>query len=87
MDELFEAITLAQCGHNVKYPIVLVGKEYWTGLVDWLKNVVLENGKMSDKDFDLFRIVDSAEEARDKIMEYHNKYMTDPEYLGSKTNF
>lgn len=87
LDELFEAITLAQCGHNVKYPIVLVGKDYWSGLIDWLKDVVLENGKMSDSDFDLFRIVDSAEEARDKIMEYHNKYMTDPEYLGSKTNF
>jgi len=87
LDELFEAITLAQCGHNVKYPIVLVGREYWSGLVEWLRNVVLENGTMSDTDFDLFRIVDSAEEARDKIMEYHNKYMTSPEYLGGKTNF
>ena len=38
-------------------------------------------------DFELFRVVDSAEEARDKIMEYHNKYMTNPEYLGPKTNF
>ena len=87
LDELFEALTLAQCGHNVKYPIVLVGKEYWSGLIDWLRAIVLENGKMSASDFDLFRLVDSAEEARDKIMEYHNKYVTDPEYLGSKTNF
>lgn len=87
LDEMFEAITLAQCGHNVKYPIVLVGRQYWSGLIQWLKDTVLENGKMSDKDFDLFRIVDSAEEARDKIMEYHNKYMTDLEYLGNKTNF
>lgn len=87
LDEMFEAITLAQCGHNVKYPIVLVGRQYWSGLIQWLEDTVLENGKMSDKDFDLFRIVDSAEEARDKIMEYHNKYMTDPEHLGNKTNF
>lgn len=87
LDEMFEAITLAQCGHNVKYPIVLVGRQYWSGLIQWLEDTVLENGKMSDKDFDLFRIVDSAKEARDKIMEYHNKYMTDPEYLGNKTNF
>ena len=43
---------------------------------------------MSPSDFDLFRIVDSAEEARDKLMEFHNKYMTSPEYLtGYKTNF
>jgi uncharacterized protein (TIGR00730 family) len=78
LDEMFEAITLAQTGHNVKYPIVLVGREYWSGLIDWLKNMVLDNGKMSDKDFDLFRIVDSAEEARDKIMEFHNKFIINP---------
>ena len=82
LDELFESITLAQCGHNIKYPIVLVGTEYWSGLIDWLKNTVLENGKMSEVDFDLFRIVDTAEEARDKVMEYHNKYMD-----GNQTNF
>lgn len=87
LDELFEALTLAQCGHNVKYPIVLVGKSYWQGLIDWLKNTLLEDGKISEKDFELFRVVDSAEEARDKIMEYHNKYMINPEYLGPKTNF
>jgi uncharacterized protein (TIGR00730 family) len=87
LDELFEALTLAQCGHNVNYPIVLVGKKYWSGLIDWLMDMVNATGKMSLKDFDLFRIVDSAEEARDKIMEYHNKYMTNPDYLGPKTNF
>ena len=80
-------MSLAQCGHNVNYPIVLVGKKYWSGLIDWLMETVNTNGKMSLKDFDLFRIVDSAEEARDKIMEYHNKYMTNPDYLGPKTNF
>ena len=87
LDETFEAITLAQCGHNVKYPIVLVGKEYWSGLIDWMKDQLLSSGRMSEKDFDLFRIVDSADEARNKVMEYHNKYMTTPEYLGPKTNF
>lgn len=78
LDEMFEAITLAQTGHNVRYPIILVGKEYWSGLIDWLKNTVLDNGKMSDKDFDLFRIVDNAEEARDKVMEFHNKFIINP---------
>ena len=77
LDEFFEAVTLAQCGHNIKYPIVLVGKEYWTGLIEWLKEVAVENGMISDKDLDLFRIVDTAEEARDKIVEFTEKYKTE----------
>lgn len=82
LDELFEALTLAQTGHAPKFPIVLVGKEYWSGLIAWLKDHVLESGRMSAKDFDLFRIVDSAAEARDKVMEFHNKYRE-----GNVTNF
>jgi uncharacterized protein (TIGR00730 family) len=81
LDEFFEAVTLAQCGHNIKYPIVLVGKEYWSGIVEWIKDVAVENGMVSEKDLNLFRIVDTAEEARDKIVEYHNKYKT------NETNF
>lgn len=88
LDEFFETLTLAQCGHNVKYPIVLVGKKYWSGLIDWIKESILSEGMISEGDLNLFRIVDTAEEARDKIMEYHNKYMLDPMYLsGAKTNF
>ena len=74
LDELFEALTLIQCGHVHQQPIVLVGKKYWSGLMDWLMDMVNATGKMSLKDFDLFRIVDSAEEAAAKIIEYHNKY-------------
>ena len=81
LDEFFEAVTLAQCGHNIKYPIVLVGRDYWTGLIEWLKDVAVENGMISDKDLNLFRIVDTAEEARDKIVEYHKTYKP------SETNF
>ena len=83
LDELFEAITLAQCGHNVKYPIVLVGKKYWEGLVDWMQNTLWEHGAISQKDFDLFRVVDTAEEAVSKITEYHDKYKEDD----TETNF
>lgn len=82
LDELFEAITLAQCGHNVKYPIVLVGKKYWEGLVDWMQNTLWDHGAISQSDFDLFRVVDTAEEAVEKITEYHDKYRKDTE-----TNF
>ena len=74
LDELFEALTLAQTGHNIKYPIVLVGTEFWSGLIDWIKATLVESGRMSEKDLDLFRVVDTAEEARDKIMEYFKKY-------------
>ena len=81
LDELFETLTLAQCGHNIEYPIVLVGKEYWGGLLDWLKNTVLENGMMGKKDLDLFRVVDTAEEAVNKIVEYHSNHDT------KETNF
>jgi uncharacterized protein (TIGR00730 family) len=87
LDEVFEALTLAQTGHTPKFPIILVGKEYWTGLVDWLQETLATMGTISQKDFDLFRIVDSAEEARDKIMEYHNKYRNDPSLKGGQSNF
>jgi uncharacterized protein (TIGR00730 family) len=82
LDELFETLTLAQTGHAPKFPIILVGKEYWGGLLDWLKDTVSENRKMSEADFDLFRLVDSAEEAKDKIMEFHVKYRKE-----NQTNF
>jgi uncharacterized protein (TIGR00730 family) len=77
LDELFEALTLAQCGHNIQYPIVLVGKKHWSGLVDWIKGTLLEDGLISEKDLELFRIVDTAEEAVDKIMSYHDKHQTE----------
>jgi uncharacterized protein (TIGR00730 family) len=73
LDELFEAITLAQCGHNVKYPIVLIGKKYWSGLIDWMQDTLWTNGAICKDDFDLFRVVDTAEEAVAKITEYHEK--------------
>lgn len=79
LDELFEAITLAQCGHNIKYPIVLVGTKYWKGLIDWMQDTLWTNGAIKQSDFDLFRVVDTAEEAVAKISEYHQKYQEDNE--------
>jgi len=81
LDELFEALTLAQTGHNIQYPIVLVGKEFWGGLIEWIKNTQLTNGLISEKDLDLFRLVDTAEEAVNKIVEYHSNHTTE------ETNF
>jgi len=82
LDELFETLTLAQTGHVPKFPIILVGKKYWSGLIEWLKETVCADHKMSETDFDLFRIVDDAVEARDKVMEFHEKYRKD-----NQTNF
>ena len=62
-DELFEALTLVQTHKVDEFSIVLVGKDYWQGLMDWLRNSVLERGMISEKDLDLFHIVDTAEEA------------------------
>lgn len=74
LDELFEAITLSQTGHTPKYPIVLVGSEYWSGLISWIEQTLLKEGMINEGDMSLFRIVDSASEARDKIVEFHKKY-------------
>ena len=69
-DELFETMTLIQTGHMRKVPIVLVGKDYWTGLVDWIKAVVLKKeSNISEKDLDLFKVVDTAEEAMEYMLD------------------
>jgi len=73
-DELFEAITLIQTGKIEKFPIVLVGKSYWEGLVNWIKEVVLDREKnISASDMDLLHIVDTADEAVEVINTFYNK--------------
>lgn len=62
-DELFEALTLVQTHKITEFPIVLVGSDYWGGLIDWLRNSVAERGLINPNDINLFHIVDTAEEA------------------------
>src|SRR6187431_345273 len=62
-DELFEALTLVQTRTITRFPVVLVGHAYWDGLVDWLRAVVVEDGKISATDLDLFYVTDDPEEA------------------------
>lgn len=62
LDELFEAITLIQTNKIHKFPIILVGSQFWSGLMDWVKNTMLEAGNISPKDLDLIQTVDSASE-------------------------
>lgn len=62
MDELFEALTLIQTHKIAPFPVYLFGKDYWKGLVDWLRERVLDEGKISPEDLDILHIVDSQEE-------------------------
>ena len=62
-DELFEAMTLAQTKKVTSFPIVLVGTDYWSGLLDWLRNTVMADGKIGPDDLDGIHLTDSVEEA------------------------
>ena len=69
LDELFETLTLIQTGHMRKVPVVLVGKDYWEGLMDWITKTMFETeGNVSKDDFKLFKVVDTAEEAMEYIL-------------------
>ena len=74
LDELFEALTLSQTDKTPKFPILLVGRDYWAGLVDWLRARVLAEGNINESDLELFRIVDTAEEVMDSIKGFFAKY-------------
>ncbi len=63
MDELFEALTLVQTQKITSFPIVLFGTEYWSGLVDWLRNTMLSDGKVNALDIDMLHITDDIDEA------------------------
>ncbi|MEU1053767.1 TIGR00730 family Rossman fold protein [Streptomyces sp. NPDC005876] len=63
LDELFEALTLVQTRKVTRFPIVLFGTEYWGGLVDWLKNTLIAQGKAAEKDLLLFHLTDDVDEA------------------------
>ena len=80
-DELFEAMTLIQTGKIGRFPIVLVGKSYWEGLVDWIKKTVLETeNNISPKDLDLFTLVDTVDEAVKCIDDFYSNYLLKPNF-------
>jgi uncharacterized protein (TIGR00730 family) len=62
LDELFEALTLVQTRKVTRFPVVLVGTEYWSGLVDWIRGSLLESGTISPGDLDLFTVTDDVDE-------------------------
>jgi len=81
LDELFEAITLIQTQKIGKFPIVLVGKTYWGGLLAWIKEVVLEKEQnISIEDLDLINVVDNPVEAVEIINDFYKKYTLKPNF-------
>jgi uncharacterized protein (TIGR00730 family) len=81
LDELFEAITLIQTNKVAHFPIILVGKSYWQGLFEWVKNTMLEQEhNISPTDLDLFQIVDTADETVAIITEFYSKYLLKPNF-------
>jgi len=73
-DELFEALTLIQTGKVEHFPVVLFGSEYWSGMMDWLKARVLEEGKISTEDLTIFTITDDVDEAVKVILSHHRMH-------------
>ena len=81
MDEMFEAMTLIQTKKINHRPIVLVGKAYWEGLVDWIKKVMLEEEQnISPSDLNLFAMVDSADEAVKYIDDFYKNHQLTPNF-------
>lgn len=80
MDELFEALTLIQTSKLVHFPIVLVDKVYWQGLVDWIKDRMIKEENISSEDLDIIKVVDTPEEAVAMIEEFYNKYSLKPNF-------
>jgi len=80
LDELFEAYTLIQTDKVSKFPIILVGRDYWSGLLDWIKETILKEKNISPEDLELIELVDT----KDEIMDCLNRFYIKDNY---KPNF
>ncbi len=81
MDELFESLTLVQTNKIAQFPVVLVGKAYWEGLIDWIKNsMLLEEHNINPADLDLLKVVDTADEAVKYIVDFYSRYLLKPNF-------
>jgi uncharacterized protein (TIGR00730 family) len=81
LDELFEALTLIQTKKISRFPVVLVGKEFWSGLVAWIEATVLKQANnISPEDMFLFTVVDTAEEAVECISDFYKQHLLRPNF-------
>lgn len=81
LDEVFEALTLIQTGKIGRFPIILYGEDYWSGLLDWFKDTLLKRyHSINADDLLLFRLVNSPEEAVNHIDSFYKKYILKPNF-------
>jgi len=81
LDEMFEAITLIQTKKIAKFPIILVGREFWGGLLDWIKAVVVEKyANASPADLNLIKVVDTEDEVVEALDNFYKKYQLSPNF-------
>jgi uncharacterized protein (TIGR00730 family) len=81
LDELFEAMTLIQTKKIGKFPIILVGSEYWKGLIDWIKTVMIgEEHNANPEDMNLIKIVDTEDEVVEALDNFYKKYNLSPNF-------
>lgn len=81
LDELFEAITLIQTKKIAKFPIILVGTDFWGGMLEWIKNVLLDKySNISPEDMNLVELVDTADEVVERIDAFYKKYTLKPNF-------
>ncbi|WP_158858826.1 LOG family protein [Lunatibacter salilacus] len=81
LDELFETMTLIQTNKIGRFPVVLVGKKYWSGLMDWITQTVLEEHRnINPEDLNIFAVVDAASEAVEVIDNFYTNYVLTPNF-------
>jgi uncharacterized protein (TIGR00730 family) len=80
LDEMFESLTLIQTHKIGRFPVVLVGTEYWKGLLDWIKSTMIPNGNINEDDLELFALVDTPTEAVRVIDDFYAKYLLKPNF-------
>lgn len=80
LDEFFEALTLIQTKKIEAFPVVLIGTEYWKGLIDWLKETLVHNGTISEGDVDLFKLTDDPDEAVQIICDFYEQHTLKPNF-------
>lgn len=71
LDELMEVLTLVQTGKTRPIPIILVGKDFWAGMLDWFRNTLLTEGMISPEDMDLIQLIDEPEDIVKAIFKYY----------------
>ncbi|PTR15761.1 MULTISPECIES: TIGR00730 family Rossman fold protein [unclassified Nitrosospira] len=78
LDELMEALTLVQTGKTRRMPIILVGSDFWRGMLDWLRQVLITEGVIAPEDMDLMQVIDEPAEVVDAIFKYYESRGFEP---------